>query len=93
MNLLEVLLVISTMADFMTTELALSAGAFEANPLMQRREVRVVASVGHVVGMIWLSRRVRPQNPLLANLVLLVPIVARSAAAGWNVGVYWRVRW
>ena len=93
MNLLELLLVISTMAVFMTTELALSAGAFEANPLMQERGVRVLVSVGHVVGSIWLSRRVRPRNPLLANLVLLMPIVVRTAAAGWNVGVYWRVRW
>ena len=93
MNLLELLLVLFTVADFMTTELALSVGATEGNPLMQERGVRVLASVGHVAGSIWLSRRVRPNNPLLANLVLLVPIVARSAAAGWNVGVYWRVRW
>ncbi len=93
MNLLELLLIISTMADFMSTELALSAGAYEVNPLMQARSIRVAASVGHVVGSIWASRRIRPGNPVLANLVLLVPIVGRSAAAGWNIGVYYRVRW
>ena len=93
MNLLELLLIISTMADFMTTELALSVGAREGNPLMQAREVRVVASVGHVVGSILLSRHLRPKNPFLANMVLLVPIVARSGAAGWNLGVYYRIRW
>ena len=93
MSILELLLILSTAADLLTTEAVLAAGGYEANPLMQRRDVRVVVSVGHVVGSILLSRHFRPKNPVLANLVLLVPIVGRSAVSTWNLGVYYRIRW
>lgn len=74
----------AAVADLVTTEVALARvpGAFEGNPLMKHRAVRIGARVALTGGVIALHRR-HPDDRKV-RILLIAAAVVWTGAAVWN---------
>lgn len=55
-------LMVTSFADFASTEIALRNGAEEANPLMQNRGVRIAASVAAPLAVYYVGKKLGPKT-------------------------------
>jgi hypothetical protein len=86
MNTATLLLILSAGADIASTEYGISRGLYEANPLMQRREVRICAKAGVTTVQILAANHLESSgHPGWANFVRATGISLNLAATGWNV--------
>ncbi len=78
---------ISKWGDFISTEMVLSSGGYELNPLMKSRGTRIAASVAGPALINWVSNEIRPEHPKIAILVRLGAIVANGYLIQHNLRV------
>ena len=77
----------AAVADLTTTEIGLSRGGVEGNPLMVARPVRIAAKAGVVTLEIWLLKRYARTHPRVVK-GLTIGLVAGHAWIGYhNLGI------
>lgn len=69
--------------DYGLTEYGLAHGFHESNPLMRRRSVRTVYSLGLAAGFTWYDLREKDRGR--RRVVRVVYFSVQAFAAGWNL--------
>jgi hypothetical protein len=76
---------VAATADLVTTEIALTQGATEVNPLMKQRATRISIKAAAVALVLWIEHTLRKTNhPNAAKVVQWIATAFWGGAATWN---------
>lgn len=84
MKWLLVAMMLASVADIATTEVAIGQGLYEYNPLMQNTGVRIGSKLAMPLVIYWATRN-SPRRRRIGLCLLATGIW--STMAGWNIGV------